>query len=88
LHNPEPNDVNDQVSPSRRVETARHQTIPDNGVGSMEIEQESQTKSATDQRRVTALWPMALLAVAGVANLGWLIGMAWAAVELVRTLAG
>jgi hypothetical protein len=62
--------------------------MPDDVLGSMDIEQKSQTESATGLRRVRALWPMALLAIAGVATLGWLIGIGWAAVELVRRLAG
>jgi hypothetical protein len=57
-------------------------------LGSNDIEQQSQAESATGLRRIRALWPMALIAIAGVATIGWLIGLGWAAVELVRTLAG
>ena len=56
-------------------------------LGSIDIEQQSQAESATGLRRVRALWPMALIAVAGVATVGWLVGLGWAAVALVRTLA-
>jgi hypothetical protein len=35
-----------------------------------------------------ALWPWAWLAVTGVITIGWLIGMGWAAVELVKLFAG
>ena len=57
-------------------------------LGPIDIEQQSQAESATGLRRVRALWPMALIAIAGVATVGWLIGLGWAAVELVRTFAG
>jgi hypothetical protein len=34
------------------------------------------------------LWPWAWLVVTGVVTLGWLIGIGWAAVELVKRFAG
>jgi hypothetical protein len=43
-------------------------------------------KPAAGLRRT--LWPWSWLVVTGVVTLGWLIGIGWAAVELVKRFAG
>ena len=48
------------------------------------IEPKSTTKPATGLRRLSWVW----LALMGVATLGWMIGLGWAAVALVRWLIG
>jgi hypothetical protein len=48
------------------------------------IEPKSTTKPATGLRRLSSVW----LALMGVATLGWMIGLGWAAVALVRWLIG
>jgi hypothetical protein len=55
---------------------------------SLDIEQKSPTKSATGLRRLSALWPWVWLALSGVATLGWMTGLGWAAVRLVGWLIG
>jgi hypothetical protein len=55
-------------------------------MGDTDDEQKSPTEPATGLRR--ALWPWAWLAVTGVVALAWAIALCWAAVELVRWLAG
>jgi len=55
----------------------------------LDIEQKSPTEAATDSRRLrAALWPWTWFALAGVATLGWVFGIGWAAVALVQWLAG
>ena len=52
--------------------------------GSLDVEQKSPTAPTTGPRQ--ARWPWAWLAVTGVVTLGWLIGIGWVAVKLVRWL--
>jgi hypothetical protein len=52
------------------------------------IEPKSTTKPATGLRRHGALLPWVWLALMGVATLGWMIGLGWAAVAFVRWLIG
>jgi len=52
------------------------------------IEPKSTTKPATGLRRLSALWPWVWLALMGVASLGWMIGLGWAAVRLVGWVIG
>ncbi len=66
-----------------RDELARNKAAPADVLGSFDIEQRS---PATGLRRLGALWPLAWLALAGVATLGWIIGLGWAAVALVGWL--
>jgi hypothetical protein len=62
--------------------------MPDDVSSSLDIEQKSPTKPATGLRRLSALWPLVWLALMGVATLGWMIGLGWAAVAFVRWLIG
>jgi len=71
---------------SRRDEPVRNETVPDDVSGSLDIKQKSPSKPATGLRRL--LWPWAWFALVGVATLGWVIGLGWAAFALVRWLAG
>jgi hypothetical protein len=86
LRSPKPNPINDQSPSSRREGPVRNKAMPDDVSGSMGIEQKSPAEPATGLRR--ALWPWAWLVVTGVATLGWLIGICWGGVALVRWLAG
>lgn len=86
LHSPKRNLIDDQSLSSGREEPVRNKGMPDGASGSADTEQKSPTKSATGLRRLGALWPAVWLALAGVATLGWLIGILWAAVKLVRWL--
>jgi hypothetical protein len=52
------------------------------------IEPKSTAEPATGLGRLSALWPWVWLALMGVATLGWMIGLGWAAVALVRWLIG
>src|ERR1700736_6129436 len=71
--------------PSRRDELAQSAAPLAVHFCPLDIDEKSQAAPATGHRRV--LWPWAWLAVTGVATLGWLIGIGWAAVELVEWLA-
>jgi hypothetical protein len=51
------------------------------------LEQTSSTSPVTGMRRKMTAWPWAWLALAGVATVGWVIGLGWAAVALARWLA-
>jgi hypothetical protein len=75
LSSPEP--TNDQSLSSRREETA-NTTTPDDVLA----------ERATGLRRLRTLWPAGWLVLTGIATIGWLIGMGWAAVELIRWLSG
>jgi hypothetical protein len=86
LRSPKPNPINDQSLSSRREEPVRNKAMSDDVSGLIGIEQKPPAESATSLRR--ALWPWAWFAVTGVVTLGWLIGIGWAAVELVGWLAG
>jgi hypothetical protein len=66
----------------------RNKTMPDDVSDSMDIEQKLPTEPATGLRRLKELWPWAWLVVTGVATFGWLIGICWVGVALVRWLAG
>jgi hypothetical protein len=52
------------------------------------IEPKSTAKPATGMRRYRALLPWVWLALMGVATLGWMIGLGWAAVAVVKWLIG
>jgi|SRR6476620_8308011 hypothetical protein len=71
--------------PSRRDELAQSTTVLAVHSYPLDIEEKSQAAPATGQRR--KLWPWAWLAVTGLATLGWLFAIGWAAVELVHWLA-
>jgi hypothetical protein len=60
--------------------------MADDVSGSLDIEQKLPTKPAAGLRRLRALWPWVWIALMGVANLGWMIGLGWVAVALVRWL--
>ena len=62
--------------------------MADDVSGSLVDEQTSPIKPATSLRRLLALWPWVWLAMMGVATLGWMIGLGWVAVALVRWLVG
>jgi hypothetical protein len=49
---------------------------------------QSTAEPATGLRRLSWVWPWVWLALMGVATLGWMIGLGWAAVALVRWLIG
>jgi hypothetical protein len=42
----------------------------------------------TESRRAKAVWPWAWLALEGVATIGWMIALGWAAVAFARWLLG
>jgi hypothetical protein len=85
LHSPKRNLIDDQSS-SGREEPVRNKGMPDGVSGSADTEQKSPTEPATGLQRLGELWPAVWLALAGVATLGWLIGIVWAAVKFVRWL--
>jgi hypothetical protein len=80
------------AKPSRRDEPAQNKAAfavvlasPNIELGSPNLGHKSPVEPATGHRR--RVWPWAWLAVTGVVTLGWLIGIGWAAVELVEWLA-
>jgi hypothetical protein len=54
--------------------------------GSVNIEPKLPAELPTGWRRLRAQWPWVWLALTGVATVGWLIAMGWAAVAIVRWL--
>jgi hypothetical protein len=78
-----------EPQPSRRDEPAQIMAALPLGSYSSDIGQKSPAERATGpQRKLWPwLWPWAWLAVTGIATLGWLIAICWAAVELVQWLA-
>jgi len=81
------------ATPLRRDESAQHKAAfsavlgsPKIGLGSPNLGPESPVEPAAGLRRT--LWPWAWLALTAVVTLGWLIGIGWAAVELVQWFAG
>ena len=70
--------------PSPQDEPVRKKPFEDVS-GSLDVEKKLPTAPAPGLRR--ARWPWAWLALTGVVTLGWLIGIGWAAVKLVRWLA-
>jgi hypothetical protein len=85
----EPSLAKAEPKPSRRDEPAQIKPALAVVSYSLNIGQKSPAEPATIPRRKLWfwLWPWAWLAVTGVATLGWLIGIGWAAVELVHWLA-
>lgn len=74
--------------PSPQRTPDRNKGTLDDVSGSLDIEQKPPIEPATGLRRISALWPWAFLAVAGVLTLAWVMGLGWIAVALVRWLAG
>jgi hypothetical protein len=62
--------------------------MADDVSGSLDDEQTSPIKPATSLRRLSGLWPWVWLALSGVATLGWMIGLGWAAARLVGWVIG
>jgi hypothetical protein len=60
--------------------------VPDDVSG--DIEQKPPGEPTTGLRRLRTLWPWTWFALTGVATLGWLIGLGWAALKLARWLTG
>ena len=78
--------VTNQLLSSQQEKPVRNGAVPDDVSGSTGIEQNSPIEPALGSQRLGALWPAVSLALAGVATLGWLIGIVWAAVKFVRWL--
>jgi hypothetical protein len=78
--------VTNQWLSSQQEKPVRNGAVADDVSGSTGIEQNSPIEPAPGFQRLGALWPAVWLALAGVATLGWLIGIVWAAVKFVRWL--
>jgi hypothetical protein len=52
--------------------------------GSFDPQQTSLVPTATQMRRISAHWPWAWLALAGVVTVAWAIALGWAAFEFIQ----
>jgi len=80
-----PDPTNDQSLSSRREEPT-NKVGPDDVLCSVDTERKLPAEPATGFGRPTALWPVVWLALIGVVTLGWLIGIGWTVIELIRWL--
>ena len=77
--------MNNQELRSKRDGAQRNETPSNDNSGSMGIEQHKPVQPVAGVRRLRGL-PWAWLVLSGVATLGWLIVIGWAAVKVFRWL--
>jgi hypothetical protein len=58
------------------------------GILSVNVKPEFPDEQATSSRKRGPIWPYTWLALVAVATVGWLLGLGWAAMTIVRWLAG